>query len=69
MTDLATIGTSTDNGTIRPFRIDVPQEAAEDMRRRDRRGRARRNARVTDDEQLKIIEPLSLPAVAACCGA
>ena len=34
MTEVATTGTPTDDGTIRPFQIDVPQEAVEDMRRR-----------------------------------
>jgi hypothetical protein len=34
VTEVATKGTPTDDGTIRPFRIDLPQDAVDDMRRR-----------------------------------
>jgi pimeloyl-ACP methyl ester carboxylesterase len=51
MTDVATTGTPTDDGTIRPFRIDVPQEAVEDMRRRIAATRWPDRETVTDDSQ------------------
>jgi pimeloyl-ACP methyl ester carboxylesterase len=51
MADVATTGTSTDEGTIRPFRIDVPQEAVEDMRRRIAATRWPDRETVSDDSQ------------------
>ena len=51
MTDVATTGTPTDDGTIRPFQIDVPQEAVEDMRRRIAATRWPDRETVTDDSQ------------------
>ena len=51
MTDVATTGTPTDDGTIRPFQIDVPQEAVDDMRRRIAATRWPERETVTDDSQ------------------
>jgi pimeloyl-ACP methyl ester carboxylesterase len=51
MTDAATTGTPTDDGTIRPFRIDVPPEAVEDMRRRIAATRWPDSETVSDDSQ------------------
>ena len=51
MTDVATTGTPTDDDTIRPFQIDVPQEAVEDMRRRIAATRWPDRETVTDDSQ------------------
>ena len=51
MTDVATTVTTTDGGTIRPFQIDVPQEAVEDMRRRIAATRWPERETVTDDSQ------------------
>ena len=51
MTDVATKGTATDDGTIRPFQIDFPQEAVDDMRRRIAATRWPERETVTDDSQ------------------
>ena len=51
MTDGATTSTPTDDDTIRPFRIDVPQEAVDDMRRRIAATRWPDRETVTDDSQ------------------
>jgi hypothetical protein len=51
MTDAATTGTPTDDETIRPFQIDVPQEAVDDMRRRIAMTRWPDRETVTDDSQ------------------
>src|SRR6476661_8195446 len=51
MTDVATSGRSTDVGTVRSFRIDVAQEAVEDMRHRIAATRWPERETVTDDSQ------------------
>ena len=51
MTDVATTSTPTDDETIRPFQIDVPQEAVDDMRRRIAATRWPDRETVTDDSQ------------------
>src|SRR5512133_3390261 len=51
MTDDGPTGTPTDDGTVRPFEIDVPQEAVDDMRRRIAATRWPDRETVTDDSQ------------------
>src|SRR3954469_321442 len=51
MTDVATTGTSSDDGTIPPFQIHVPKEQVEDMRRRIAATRWPDRETVTDDSQ------------------
>jgi pimeloyl-ACP methyl ester carboxylesterase len=62
MTDAATRDTSLDDSTIRPFRIDVPQEAVDDMRRRIAATRWPEHETVTDDSQgvpLELMQTLA----------
>jgi hypothetical protein len=51
MTDCDLKGTQSGDGTIRPFQIDVPQEAVDDMRRRLAATRWPDRETVTDDSQ------------------
>src|SRR6187455_2632902 len=51
MTDVAMTDTPTADGTIRPFQIDVPQQAVDDMRRRIAATRWPEGETVTDDSQ------------------
>ena len=51
MTDVATTATPTDDGTIRPFRIEFPQDALDDMRRRIAATRWPERETVSDDSQ------------------
>ena len=51
MTDVATTATPTEDGTIRPFRIEFPHDALDDMRRRIAATRWPERETVSDDSQ------------------